>query len=195
MLRLDSADRADMVTDAALELMAEGGSTAVTLRSLAERIGASSPGVLSWFGSTDRMWQVIAVRCGQRWMGLLGDWGRRESLTRARLSNDLHLLLPVSDDEVIWTRAWLGLVEVGRHRHGVGALMAMFEADERAWVGRQLRAVDAACGPDSIDAVVALVRGLRHAICAPTHPMPVRRAHEVLAKWLRHHRRRTVGER
>lgn len=181
MLRLSSADRGDMVTDCALELLAEGGSPAVTLRSLADRIGASSPGVLSWFGTTDRMWQVIAGRYGQRWIELQQSPFRAQPLRPPGASARVHGLLPGTDDEVVWTRVWLALVEVGRHRDSVGAVIGHIEADE-LHVARRLLGSDIHEEPDG---VLALVRGLRHAICAPTRPMPVRRAHELLAQCVR----------
>lgn len=179
MLRQYSADRGDMVTDCALELLAEGGSPAVTLRSLADRIGASSPGVLSWFGTTDRMWQVIAGHCGQRWIELQQNPYRAQPLRPPAATDRVHGLLPGTDDEVVWTRVWLALVEVGRHRDSVGAVIGHIETDERHVARRLLLESDI-----HEDALLALVRGLRHAICAPTRPLPVRRAHELLAEWV-----------
>ena len=89
----------------------------------------------------------------------------------------MHGLLPGTDDEVVWTRVWLALVEVGRHRDSVGAFIDHIEAEEREVARRLLESDD----PREVDGVLALVRGLRHAICAPTRPMSVRRAHELLA--------------
>ena len=74
------------------------------------------------------------------------------------------------------------LVEVGRHTQRVGSVIDMIEAEERALVARLLGQEN---DPLTIEMVTALVRGLRHAICAPESPMPVRTAHAVRARQLR----------
>ena len=120
MLRPTSANRGDIVTDCMVEILAEGGSPAVTLRALADRIGVTPSGVLRWFGSTDLMWETMAARYGWRWIALLRNrmrFHRRSPLRPASCRHDVHLLLPWTDEEVIWTRVWLALVEVGRHCH------------------------------------------------------------------------------
>ena len=76
MLRPSSADRGDIVTDCMIALLAEGGCPAVTLRALADRVGVTPSGVLRWFGTTDRMWVIVAVLFGRRWIAFLSDRGR-----------------------------------------------------------------------------------------------------------------------
>jgi len=182
MLRPMSADRGDIVTDCMIEILAEGGCPAVTLRALADPIGVTPSGVLRWFGSNDRMWVIVAARFGRRWIAHLTDPARsyrRSPLRPAMYTGEIHGFLPGTDDEVVWTRVWLALVEVGRHREGVGVVIDEVEADERALIRRLLGP-----GPDplAVDAITAMVRGLRHAICAAESPMPVRTAHDVLAR-------------
>jgi hypothetical protein len=130
------------------------------------------------------MWETIAARYGQRWLALLRDRGRfhrRSPLRPASCTHDVHGLLPGTDEEVIWTRVWLAMVEVGRHRPRVGVVIDRVETEERAVIGRLLgRDTD----PIDVEATSAIVRGLQHAICAPEIPMPVRRAHVVLARHL-----------
>jgi AcrR family transcriptional regulator len=74
-----SANREDIATDCMIDLLAEGGRPAVTLRTLADRIGVTPSGLLRWFGSADRMWETIAARYGQRWVDLLDAWSARTS--------------------------------------------------------------------------------------------------------------------
>ena len=185
MLRTSSADRGDIVTDCMIEILAEGGCPAVTLRSLADRIGVTPSGVLRWFGTTDRMWAIVAVLFGRRWIAFLSDRGRFHRPSPLRpvgCADDVHGFLPGTDDEVVWTRVWLALVEVGRHRETVGWVIDQIEAEERALIRHLLgREVD----PLAVDAITATVRGLRHAICAPESPLPVRTAHAVLARQCR----------
>jgi len=185
MLRSLSVDRRDIVTDCMIELLAEGGFPAVTLRALAHRIGVTPSGVLWWFGSIDLMWEAIAARYGWRWIAFLRDparFHRRSPLRPASCTHAVHGLLPGTDEEVVWTRVWLALVEVGRHTQRVGAVIDMIEAEERALVACLL---GPGSDPLTIEMVTALVRGLRHAICAPESPMPIRTAHAVLARQLR----------
>ena len=188
MLRTSSADRGDIVTDCMIEILAEGGCPAVTLRTLrtlADRIGVTPSGVLRWFGTTDRMWVIVAVRFGRRWIAFLTDRGRfhrRSPLRPAGCADDVHGFLPGTDDEVVWTRVWLALVEVGRHSEGVGEVIDQIEAEERALIRQMLgRGAD----PLAVDMITATVRGLRHAICAPESPLSVRTAHAVLARLCR----------
>jgi AcrR family transcriptional regulator len=184
MLRPVSLNRGDIVTDLVIDLIAEGGAPAVTLRRLADRAGVTSAGLVQWFGTTDRMWQVIAATYGHRWIAFMHDpmrFHRGGPLRPSTATDRLHGLLPGTDEEVIWTRVWLALVEVGRHRPRVGAVIDGIESGERAVITRLFRPE---ADPMDVDATAAMVRGLRHAICAPETPIPVRRAHLVLARHL-----------
>jgi len=177
MLRPSSVNRGDIVTDLVIDLIAEGGSHAVTLRGLADRVGVTSAGLVQWFGNTDRMWEVMAATYGDRWIAFLQDpmrFRRGGPLLPSTATHRVHGLLPATDEEVIWTRVWLALVEVGRHRHRVGVVIDRVETEECAVIARLLGRE-----PDlmDVDATAAMVRGLRHAICAPELPIPVRRAH------------------
>jgi AcrR family transcriptional regulator len=182
MLRPMSVDRGDIVTDCMIEILAQGGFPAVTLRALAERIGVTPSGVLRWFGTTDRMWASVAARFGWRWIAYLEDPARlhrRSPLRPTSCRDNVHRLLPGTDEEVIWTRVWLALVEVGRHCEDVGLVIDQIETEERELIDQLLgRGGD----PLSVEAITATVRGLRHAICAPETPMSVRTAHAVLAR-------------
>jgi AcrR family transcriptional regulator len=182
MLRPASVNRGDIVTDLVIDLLAEGGCPAVTLRALADRVGVTSAGLLHWFGTSDLMWETMAATYGHRWIAFLQDpmrCHRGGPLRPSTATDRLHGFLPGTDEEVIWTRVWLAFVEVGRYRHRVGAVIDRVEAEERVLIARLLgRGSD----PLAADAIAALVRGLRHAICAPETPIPVRRAHAVLAR-------------
>lgn len=185
MLRPMSADRGDIVADCMVEMLAEGGYPAVTLRRLADRIGVTPSGVLRWFGSNERMWVIVAARLGWRWIAHVGDQTRFRwpaPLRPADCTDDVHGYLPGTDDEVVWTRVWLALVEVGRHIEGVGVTIDEVDARECTLIARML---GPGSDPVAVDSIIAVVRGLRHAICSSERPMPVRAAHVVLARQLR----------
>ncbi len=106
VLRLDSCDRRDLVTDMAIGIIAESGMGAVTLRSLAQRIGVTPPALLHWFGNRDRVLMIIASTFSLRW---------RQWVTRRMYEHDLCALLPETDEEVAWTGVWSALTVRGPH--------------------------------------------------------------------------------
>jgi hypothetical protein len=139
--------------------------------------------VLGWFVDSADMWRVIVSRFGNRWCGWLDSRARpdpaRDPLDPARLSS----LLPLTPQELGWTRVWLALVELGRTRPHLAHRIAWVEQRERELAARMLaQALSAdsrAVGPH-VDSTVALVWGLRHAVCAPVEAMPLECAHELL---------------
>ena len=100
-----------MITDIAIGIIAESGMGAVTLRSLAQRIGVTPPALLHWFGNRDHVLMIIASTFSLRW---------RQWVMRRMYEHDLCALLPATDEEVAWTRVWLSLGELGRHHEEVG---------------------------------------------------------------------------
>ena len=138
-----SADRGDIVTDCTIEILAEGGFQAVTLRALADRIGVTPSASCDGSGARDLMWEAVAValrRPLDRAHAGPSRFHRRSPLRPASCAHDVHGLLPGTDEEVIWTRVWLALVEVGRHSHRVGAVIDQIEAEERVLIERLARA-------------------------------------------------------
>jgi AcrR family transcriptional regulator len=179
-MRPTSGHYGEIVTDKAIPLIAEGGCAAVTLRSLADLMRMTPPGVRRWFGSTEEMWVRIAACSGRRWIQWLGDL-RREDPLRAPMSPQRpQALLPLDAGEVPWVRVWLALLELGRQRPAVGDVLGVFEAKE---VGMAHR-LAAGLSEDATLLLVALVRGLRHSVCAGGDPLPLASAHRLLTDHL-----------
>ena len=165
----------------AIELIADGGVEAVTLRSLAQRIRATPSGVLRWFDSSAHMWGRIVAAFGRRWEHWLADRARPDPRREPFEDVRVNAMLPFTDEEARWTRVWLALVEAGRSRPDLAPRIAPVEARERVVLARMLtRAMGGPPDPALVDTTLALVRGLRHAVCAPHEPMSLAHAHELL---------------
>jgi AcrR family transcriptional regulator len=136
MLRPDAADRGELVTDMAIELIADGGVEAVTLRSLAQRIRATPSGVLRWFDSSAHMWGRIVAAFGRRWEHWLADRARPDPRREPFEDVRVNAMLPFTDEEARWTRVWLALVEAGRSRPDLAPRIAPVEARERVVLAR-----------------------------------------------------------
>jgi AcrR family transcriptional regulator len=178
MFCLNSPHKADMATDMAIPLLAEGGWSAMTLRSLGRAAKVSGPAVAAWYGSVERLHEVIAARYGHRWLRLMS-WNlignRRSSLGAADI---LAALLPQDDDGIAYTRVWLAIQEAGRTEPSVGAAVAGIEAQERdlvaGWLGQHAldqHASDHHALDQHLDVTMVVLRGLRAAICAPGQPL------------------------
>jgi AcrR family transcriptional regulator len=163
MFRLNSPHKADMATDMAIPLLADGGWSAMTLRSLGRAAKVSGPAVAAWYGSVERLHEVIASRYGQRWLRLMS-WQLREQQQDSLGAADLlAALLPTDDDGIAYTRVWLAIQEAGRTEPAVGAVVAHIEAGERDLVAGWLE--------QHVDETMVVLRGLRAAICAPAQPL------------------------
>lgn len=172
----------------AIELIADGGVEAVTLRSLAQRIRATPSGVLRWFDSSAHMWGRIVAAFGGRWEHWLADRARPDPRRGPFEDVRVNAMLPFTDEEARWTRVWLALVEAGRSRPDLAPRIAPVEARERVVLERMLtRAMGEPPDPALVDTTLALVRGLRHAVCAPHEPMSLAHAHELLDGYMARH--------
>jgi len=98
------------------------------------------------------------IESGQIWHGVAG-------------------FLPRDDDTLLLTRAWLGWCELCRSEASLAEIVARARRQEvtmlaEAHAHRLSR-------PD-LDVLMAVVDGLRHAVCAPVRPMPRERACDLL---------------
>lgn len=167
-LRPRSCDQPEIVTDAAFELIAEGGTAALTMRALARHTRMSPAWLSDRFTNRARMLAIITRVFGVRWTWWI----------QARLRPlGLGALLPNDDESVVATRVWLALVELGRVDDGVALRVADVRREERAIVTVLLgRAPDV----DQVDATVALVEGLRAMTADPLRPLSPARAGAIL---------------
>lgn len=179
-----SLNRGDIATDGAIRLMAKHGVAGVTLRSLADEFNCTPQAVRQWFGGTDQMWDQIAVRFGHRWVRSLRDPWRRDPDRSHGIGPGPHHLLPFDAEEIAATRAWLAITQLARDSEATGARIVEWETNEVEVIIDVLEGLDLDLDPVNVDFLTAVIRGLRHAVCATQQPMSLARAHEILARCL-----------
>ena len=179
-MRDRSLHRGEIATDGAIRLMARHGTTAVTLRALADEFNCTPQAVRQWFGGTDPMWKQIALRFGHRWVASLRDTRRVDPGCPPGVAMRPHHLLPFDAEDVAATRAWLAMTQLGRDDEAIGEVLVEWEAREVEVVLDHADWLDLDLDPITVDVLVAVVRGLRHAVCATQRPMALARAHAVL---------------
>ena len=157
-----------MVTDMAIGLILENGLAAVTVRGVAKKIGIAAPSLLGWYGSAQKVRFVVGQTYCARWV----QW-----IQRRTYEDGLLALLPLTEDEVGWTRVWQVVLELARLDDDVAGCVDDALAFERDLVGREVPNED-------VDEALAVVDGLRQAVARTLHPMDPVHARDIFARWL-----------
>jgi AcrR family transcriptional regulator len=157
-----------MVTDMAIGLILENGLGAVTVRGVAKKIGIAAPTLLGWYGSAERVRLVVGQTYCARWV----QW-----IQRREFRDGLAALLPLSAEEVEWTRVWEAVRELARLDDDVAVCVEDVVAFERHVAGRVVADAD-------VDEVLALTEGLREVVTRKLNPMAPVHARDILARWL-----------
>lgn len=193
-----SLAKAELATNLAIPLLADGGWSAVTLRTVAGAANVTPQAIAAWFPSVTAMRRAIAERYGDRWIDERRAVAGRRLIRTARpadvdsaRSQVVLALLPGTWLEEVFDGVWLTVAEAGRWDEGIGRVVAAVQEQERDVVAElleeQLR--DLPSFPDRmgvhrfeqhVDLVLALVRGLRVARTAPHGRMEAVRAAAVL---------------
>jgi AcrR family transcriptional regulator len=168
-----SLAKADLATNLAIPLMAEGGWSALTLRNISRAANVTPQAIAAWFPSVDAMRAAIAERYGQRWIRERSCLARRairlpqpdsqpdsETVAVPRVA---LAMLPATWLEDVFDGVWLTVVEAGRWDEAVGSAVAAVQESERDLVDELLAGAD---GRDEVlkhevDLMLAIVRGLR----------------------------------
>ena len=161
MFSRGTAARAELATDLAIPLVAEGGWQAVTLRSVARAANVTPQAIAARFPSVAVMRVAIAERYGRRWMG------ERRAVAHRRML------------EETFDGVWLTVVEAGRWDEAIGASVAAVQEDERDLVAELL---DDPEDEGDVDLVLTLVRGLRAARVAQRGDVTSRSAGRTSAR-------------
>jgi len=184
-----SVAKADMATNLAIPLLAEGGWSALTLRNVARASNVTPQAIAAWFPSVDAMRAAVAGRYGQRWIRERGFVARRRILQWQIAEQSVSLpqvalsLLPQTWLEQVYDGVWLTLVEAARWGEALSREVSTIEEAERDLVADLLHDLGE-CDADRlerhVDLVLGFVRGMRMALTSPRDPMSPERAAEVL---------------
>lgn len=180
-----SLAKADLATNLAIPLVADGGWGALTLRNMASAANVTPQAIAAWFPSVTAMRVAIAERYGQRWIRERGRQARLR-VSRARLeivtpSQVALALLPETWLETVFDGVWLAVVEAGRWDEGVGLAVATIEEEERDLVSHLMTSAEAPERPvEEVDLALALTRGVRVARTSAHDPLTAERATDAL---------------
>jgi hypothetical protein len=163
-----SLDDAELLGDAAFHLVAEAGTGALTLRAVASRMGISQSWLSDRFDNRARMLAIATGVIGERWSTWVS--------ARSRYLG-IAAFLPDTDEGVVATRVWLGLVELGRVEEQTAWRVAHVRHEERSVLRHLLGATES---DQRLDELTALTNGLRAAIADPIDPLRPRRARALL---------------
>ena len=171
---LDTRSRTDDITAAVSRLIARGGMGAVTMRAIAGETGVSQSALAHHLTNRDRLMSMVAWRTGLQYLQALG---------ARRLAEGVLAFLPATATGVVQARVWLAWCELGRSDQHVGPHVARICVMERWLLGRSLGLdVPEHEEDDDLDTAMALVRGLRAAVCVADEPMPTDRARRLLER-------------
>jgi AcrR family transcriptional regulator len=141
----------------------------LTLRTIAREGGISTGSLLHHFGHRERVLGVAAYETGCALLGEIG-WGA--------VGHGVETFLPGNDEGILLTRAWLSWCELWRSEDWLTQTVGDLRARERRMLAE---AHDFQVGRGDLDLLVAVVDGLRVAVCAPVRPMPPADARTLLA--------------
>jgi AcrR family transcriptional regulator len=167
-----SLAKADLATNLAIPIVAEGGWPALTLRNVAHAANVTPQAIAAWFPSVAVMRAAVASRYGDRWIRERGYLARtrtrtlsaRSGVEAPTLSALAVALLPQSWLEAVYDGIWITIVEAGRWDDAVGSVVAAVQERERDLVRELLERSEPHAPEDlepRVELALALVRGLR----------------------------------
>lgn len=170
-----------MLCDAAVMTLAEGGLRALSISSMARRIGVSPPALTQRWrgprGARARILQLVVHRFGERW-----HWWSRGPL----IEDPPSLALPATDDELEGVRVWLALRELARSEHAAGnpdvaLAVAQIGALDRAEIGDKVRCRGGGrVASGAVVGICALADGLRIELVASEPAIQLATAEDLL---------------
>lgn len=165
----DHESQRGAVMRAVAGLICEGGLAAASLRAVARRSRVSASQLVEGWGGRDRMLALAAGLFGQGW---------QEDLYRRAQLDGLGAFVPRTDDEVDDARVWLAFCDLARNQEQMGWAIERLRLEERHMLDILTRR---SLDDVTLDLLVALVDGLRHARCTPGQAFTHEAAAAVLA--------------
>ena len=171
-LLLDTDTRTGTLVAAINHVLVLHGPTGLTMRRIAQVSGVSTSSMLHHLGSREHLIRVAASQTAS---------ARRQDL-ESRVWRDGPLaFLPETGDQVLDARAWLAWQEMWRSEEFLDKWITRARADERGLLAHVL---DFQLARDDLDATIAMIDGLTVAVCAPTAPLRIDRARQILTRHL-----------
>jgi AcrR family transcriptional regulator len=170
---IDTRSRAGTLAAAANELLVSEGIPGLTLRKIATVSRVSAGSILHHLGDKDRLLSLSAALTAEAFQA---------EIERRRWLEGVPAFLPQDDDQVLSTRAWLAWVELARSDDAVEPPVTRSRHRQRDLLASTL---DHCVDREDLDLTVAVIEGLRTAVCAPVRPMSPTRARELLLQHLR----------
>jgi AcrR family transcriptional regulator len=165
---IDTDRRTSEMVAAVTCVLGADGIPGLTMRRIAQQSGISTGSLLHHFGSRERMLRIAAHRTGR-------------ALVRAEESDSwwigLDAFLPVDEEVMGLTCAWLSWVELGRTQPWLHSTVTELRSRERDALGQ---VHEQRLDESGLDTVVAVLDGLRVTVCASESAMPMERARALL---------------
>lgn len=165
--RVDPAERRLVITSAAVRILARGGSSALTLRSLAEELDGSITLITHFFSNRNDLFAAIVDDYVESYDAELAELERGDDAP-ARLRRLLHWMLPLSPEDVEREAGRIALITMREDPN----INHFFEANERR--ARELLTshldplFPASMIPHAVDVLRSAVNGI--VLSAVEHP-------------------------
>ena len=169
---IDTESRTDVLVRAINDVLIELGPAGLSMQRISQYSRVNKSSIYHHLDSREHLLRVAAGITGKAHLSAL----------RTGIDTDGVLaFLPRSDDELLEARAWLAWLELWRCEDFLDRWIARVRDDELALMAR---ATDFRLTRPELEAALALVDGLRIALCAPRQPMRREAARAILATHL-----------
>jgi AcrR family transcriptional regulator len=165
---IDIESRAGVLVRAINDVLIEHGPAGLSLRRISKFSGVSTSSMLHHLGSREHLLRVAAATTARQ---------RLQHLLLESERDGVLAFLPRDGDELLDTRAWLAWLELWRSEDFLARWIAENRDEEIALLAAR---TDYGLSRHELDGRMALIEGLRVAVCAPVRPMRLDVAREVL---------------
>jgi AcrR family transcriptional regulator len=166
---IDTGTRTGTMVEATMRILATRGAPGLTLRGIARESRISTGSLLHHFESRERILGVAAHRTGRAHL---------DEIESGILWHGVQGFLPGDEETRLLTLAWLGWCELWRTEETLVEIVAEVRRQEMTMLAEQHE--HRLSRPD-LDVLVAVIDGLRLAVCAPIGAMSFTRARDLLA--------------
>jgi AcrR family transcriptional regulator len=165
---IETESRTGSLVRAINDILIESGPAGLTMRNIAAMSGVNASSIYHQLGSREHLLRVAAGTTGR---------ARTASLRVESAIDGVLAFVPRDGEEVLETRAWLGWLELWRAEDFLDRWIGESRAAERALLAE---VTNYQLLRPELDALLALVDGLRVAVCAPSAPMRLDSARTIL---------------